>query len=231
MKGSLFGTVTLMRGINYDVQQNPQSATHPPDCRFTDGEAFLFFTLPPNLCHHYKLIKAGERVSSVNQELGSTEKRSSQESFTFTTTVCVSWGDLSHKVLRSWKSENAFRKWTLHYTAITVLASSDAIVDSKRALYFRSRFPQQPFYIFIHFVEGSDLNFQTKFKGFRYLVWRDTFPPHEEKDHLHWRLWCAEERKLSLKISKELTMHFLPRLCFAPCASSSTLDPPELMGE
>ena len=208
---------------------NPQHIPQIVASQIVKPFCFLLF-LPMN-CHHYKLIKAGVRVSPVNQELGSTEKRSSQESFTFTTTVCVSWGDLSHKVLRSWKSENAFRKWTLHYTAITVLASSDAIVDSKRALYFRSRFPQQPFYIFIHFVEGSDLNFQTKFKGFRYLVWRDTFPPHEEKDHLHWRLWCAEERKLILKISKELTMHFLPRLCFASCASSSTLDPPELMRE
>ena len=36
--------------------------------------------------------------------------------------------------------------WTLYYTAITVLASRDAIVDNKRALYFRSRFPQQPLY-------------------------------------------------------------------------------------
>ena len=138
---------------------NPQHIPQIVASQIVKPFCFLLF-LPMN-CHHYKLIKAGVRVSPVNQELGSTEKRSSQESFTFTTTVCVSWGDLSHKVLRSWKSENAFRKWTLHYTAITVLASSDAIVDSKRALYFRSRFPQQPFYIFIHFVEGSDLNFQT----------------------------------------------------------------------
>ena len=36
--------------------------------------------------------------------------------------------------------------WTLYYTAITVLASRDAIVDNKRALYFRSRFPKQPLY-------------------------------------------------------------------------------------
>ena len=46
-----------------------------------------------------------------------------------------------------WKSRgNGWLWWTLYYTAITVLASSDAIVDNKRALYFRSRFPQQPLY-------------------------------------------------------------------------------------
>ena len=92
-------------------------------------------------------------------------------------------------------------------------------------------FPNNHFIFSFILTRALNLTFrQPKFKGFRYQC-RDTLSPDEEKNHLHWRLWCAEERKLILKISKELTMHFLPRLCFAPCASSSTLDPPELMGE
>ena len=54
----------------------------------------------------------------------------------------------NHEMLCLW--------WTLYYTTITVLASSDAIVDNKRALYFRSRFPQQ-LYIFIHLEKTAQL--------------------------------------------------------------------------
>ena len=60
-------------------------------------------------------------------------------------TMSLTWYTKNVKCIEN-REKKGLLWWTLYYTAITVLASRDAIVDNKRALYFRSRFPQQPLY-------------------------------------------------------------------------------------